>query len=77
MMLRPREVSYYYPLQDGVACKAVDRLMTQVDDSGSVHNLHHLIAKWILECKEVMDYLQVIAANLFPKPCPLPRVVND
>lgn len=49
MMLRPREVSYYYPLQDGVACKAVDRLMTQVDDSGSVHNLHHLLAKWILE----------------------------
>lgn len=51
MMLRPKEVSYYYPLQDGVARKAVDRLMTEVDDNGSVHNLHHFVAKWILECE--------------------------
>lgn len=52
MMLRPREVSYYYPLQDGVARKLVDRITKEVDDNGSIHNLHHLVAKWILECKE-------------------------
>lgn len=51
MMLRPREVSYYYPLQDGVAKKAVEKLAAEVDEDGVVSDLHTLISQWILECK--------------------------
>ncbi|KAK7070241.1 hypothetical protein SK128_013938 [Halocaridina rubra] len=49
MMLRPREVSYYYPLQDDVAKRAVKRIHEDLDRNGSVPQLHLLVAKWILE----------------------------
>ncbi|XP_063887167.1 probable cytochrome P450 CYP44 isoform X1 [Scylla paramamosain] len=49
MMLRPREASYYYPIQDEVACRAVDRLEAELDDQGFVRNLDFLIPKWIME----------------------------
>ncbi|XP_047488020.1 probable cytochrome P450 CYP44 [Penaeus chinensis] len=49
MMLRPREVSYYYPLQDGVAKKAIEKLAAEVDEDGVVSNLNTLISQWILE----------------------------
>ncbi|XP_042883832.1 probable cytochrome P450 CYP44 isoform X2 [Penaeus japonicus] len=49
MMLRPREVSYYYPLQDKVAEKAVEKLATEMDKDGVVPDLHTLVSQWILE----------------------------
>ncbi|XP_045117691.1 probable cytochrome P450 CYP44 isoform X2 [Portunus trituberculatus] len=49
MMLRPRETSYYYPIQDEVACRAVDKLEAELDDQGFVRNLDFLIPKWIME----------------------------
>lgn len=52
MMLRPREVSYYYPLQDKVAEKAVEKLATEMDKDGVVPDLHTLVSQWILECKD-------------------------
>ncbi|XP_069936167.1 probable cytochrome P450 CYP44 isoform X1 [Cherax quadricarinatus] len=49
MMLRPREVSYYYPLQDSVARRAVDKVTLSTDDHGYISELHFLVGKWILE----------------------------
>ncbi|XP_071520796.1 probable cytochrome P450 CYP44 isoform X2 [Panulirus ornatus] len=49
IMLRPREVSYYYPLQDGVAKKTVEKLELELDDQGYIPHLQFLIGKWILE----------------------------
>ncbi|XP_064088900.1 probable cytochrome P450 CYP44 isoform X1 [Macrobrachium nipponense] len=49
MMLRPKEVSYYYPLQDGVAKQAVDLIQERIDNNGVVPGLHFLVGKWILE----------------------------
>ncbi|XP_068247247.1 probable cytochrome P450 CYP44 [Palaemon carinicauda] len=49
MMLRPKEVGYYYPLQDGVARQAVDQIQKAVDSNGVVTDLHLLVGKWILE----------------------------
>lgn len=51
MMLRPKEVSYYYPLQDGVAERAVERLAGMVVEDGKVPGLSSLVGKWILECE--------------------------
>lgn len=55
MMLRPKEVSYYYPLQDGVAERAVKRLAGMVDEDGKVPGLQNLVGKWILECEYYQD----------------------
>ncbi|KAG7154891.1 cytochrome P450 CYP44-like 3 [Homarus americanus] len=49
MMLRPQEVSHYYPLQDDVAKKAVERLALEADDQGFIPQLHFFITKWIME----------------------------
>ncbi|KAK3868485.1 hypothetical protein Pcinc_026127 [Petrolisthes cinctipes] len=49
MMLRPKEVSYYYPLQDGVAERAVEKLADMVGEDGRVPGLEFLVGKWILE----------------------------
>ncbi|XP_045600891.1 probable cytochrome P450 CYP44 [Procambarus clarkii] len=49
MMLRPREVSYYYPLQDNVAKSAVDKLALEINDTNFSSKLHYFVAKWILE----------------------------
>ncbi|XP_076039670.1 putative cytochrome P450 CYP44 [Oratosquilla oratoria] len=49
MMLRPKEVSYYLPLQDGVACEAMERLEEERDAQGHVANLEDFVGKWIHE----------------------------
>ncbi|CAL4197513.1 unnamed protein product, partial [Meganyctiphanes norvegica] len=49
MMLRPKEVTHYLPLQDKVAIQAVDRLSQQVGENGIISDLHVTVGKWILE----------------------------
>lgn len=71
MMLRPREVSYYFPLQDAVAKKAVEKLATEVDEDGVVSNLNTLISQWILECKnkEVTEFCEELKDCLVGNKC--------
>ena len=56
MMLRPKEVSYYLPMQDNTAKLAISHLHNYISSDGTPNCLQDWVAKWILEC----EFLQVI-----------------
>ena len=51
MMLRPKEVSYFLPLQDNVCKLAISHLPKYISSDGQSKNLKDWVSKWIIQCE--------------------------
>ena len=52
LMMRPREVSSFLPLEDTAARALADRIDRDVTPDGELADLTSLIFKWALECEQ-------------------------
>ncbi|CAG7828568.1 unnamed protein product [Allacma fusca] len=49
MMMRPKEVSHYLPLQDKVAQDLLKKIEKSLDSNNVISNIENIIAKWSME----------------------------